>query len=275
MSNNLPKLKRNRWGRTEAVPGAKVEALYKTKPGEWGGPFVTGRLEEFEGKDFAWIYVTKSSFSDCPAGKRIRVRQEHLLAVVDQKTKTLVMEEKKPAQLKVSGTTTIGDNYRERERIKKKIERHLLKFQRLPTRERKAILDALNSTFNTSKNDDAEKGVKFDWSFESKTIYEHETENYKLHLFIALIDGKRWNWGRDLKIKTGNKASSFCGAGLFKSDKGLSSLEEATQAAIAFTRKWIKNVVEENKNLSPQTFTHFYEWYNKQTQLSITEEPGQ
>lgn len=166
---------------------------------------------------------------------------------------------------------TVGDNYRERERIKKKIERHVSKFQRLPAKERKAILDVLNTTFNTAKNDDTGQGVEFDWSFSCKTIYEHETENYKLKLFIALIDEKRWNWGRDIKLKTGNKASSFCGAGLFKSDKGLSSIEEATMAAIAFTRKWIKKAVEENKNLAPNTFSHFYDWYNQQTQLSITE----
>jgi hypothetical protein len=271
MSNILPKLKRNRWGRTEAVPGAKVEALYKTKPGEWGGPFVTGCLEEFDGKDFAWIYVTKSSFSDCPAGKRIRVRQEHLLAVVDQKTKTLVMEEKKPAQLKVSGTTTIGDNYRERERIKKKIERHLLKFQRLPTRERKAILDALNSTFNTSKNDDAEQGITFDTNFKSKDIYLHETDAYKLRLFIALHHDKDWNWGYDLRLKKGTMTGSIGGAHISHPSQAYPNMQEAIMAAVTFTRSWIIRAIKDNSFLSPKSFSHFYDWYSQQTQLSITE----
>ena len=40
----------------------------------------------------------------------------------------------------------VGDDYRERERIAKKVRRHVAKFNKLPSLERRAILSALQQT---------------------------------------------------------------------------------------------------------------------------------
>jgi DNA adenine methylase len=169
----------------------------------------------------------------------------------------------------------IGENYRERERIKKKIDRHVARLRELPAPERNAILHAITNSCSTTKNEDTEQGITFDTNFKSKNIYLHETDAYKLRLFIALHHDKDWNWGYDLRLKKGTMTGSIGGAHISHPSQAYPNMQEAIMAAVTFTRSWIVRAIKNNSFLSPKSFSHFYDWYSQQTQLSITEEPGQ
>lgn len=180
----------------------------------------------------------------------------------------------------------IGENYRERERIKKKIDRHVSRLQELPAPERNAILYHLTTSCSTAiitdasgshsgtTNNDGMVLNKFIFNAygvceNPEVVYEFENKKFSISLKVASDNGKFWGYGYSLKLKFGTSSGSCGGASLNRAR--CLKKKDAIVAAGELTRQWISRVVKENK-ITVEAFRDFYDWFSQQNQLDITDQ---